>query len=115
MEDACQAHGALYKGKKVGSFGEIGCFSFYPTKNLGCCGDGGIVVTNDSDLAKNVEMLRNYGQSEKYHHDIIGINSRLDELQAAILRVKLMHLDEWNTTRRELAKYYTELLEHTRY
>ncbi len=113
VEDACQAHGALYKGKKVGSFGEIGCFSFYPTKNLGCCGDGGIVVTNDSDLAKNVEMLRNYGQSEKYHHDIIGINSRLDELQAAILRVKLMHLDDWNTTRRELAKYYTELLEHT--
>jgi dTDP-4-amino-4,6-dideoxygalactose transaminase len=113
VEDACQAHGAEYKGKKVGSFGEIGCFSFYPTKNLGCYGDGGIVVTNDSDLAKNVEMLRNYGQSQRYQHDVVGVNSRLDELQAAILRVKLMRLDEWNKTRRELAKYYTELLEQT--
>jgi dTDP-4-amino-4,6-dideoxygalactose transaminase len=113
VEDACQAHGAEYKGKKVGSFGDIGCFSFYPTKNLGCYGDGGIVVTNDSDLAKNVEMLRNYGQSQRYHHDVVGINSRLDELQAAILRVKLRRLDVWNKTRRELAKYYTELLEPT--
>jgi dTDP-4-amino-4,6-dideoxygalactose transaminase len=113
VEDACQAHGALYKGKKVGSFGEMGCFSFYPTKNLGSYGDGGIVVTNNSNLAKKVEMLRNYGQSQRYHHDIVGINSRLDELQAAILRVKLTHLDEWNKTRRELAKNYTELLEPT--
>jgi dTDP-4-amino-4,6-dideoxygalactose transaminase len=111
VEDACQAHGALYKGKKVGSFGEMGCFSFYPTKNLGSYGDGGIVVTNNSNLAKNVGMLRNYGQSQRYHHDVIGINSRLDELQAAILRVKLTRLDEWNKTRREIAKHYTELLE----
>ncbi len=113
VEDACQAHGAEYKGKKIGSFGDMGCFSFYPTKNLGSYGDGGIVVTNDGDLAKNVEMLRNYGQSQRYHHDVIGINSRLDELQAAILRVKLRRLDEWNNMRRELAKYYTELLEQT--
>jgi dTDP-4-amino-4,6-dideoxygalactose transaminase len=113
VEDTCQAHGALYKGKIVGGFGDMGCFSFYPTKNLGSYGDGGIVVTNDSDLAKNVEMLRNYGQSQRYHHDIIGINSRLDELQAAILRVKLTRLDEWNKMRRELAKYYAELLEQT--
>jgi len=113
VEDACQAHGAEYKGKKVGSFGDMGCFSFYPTKNLGSYGDGGIVVTNDSDLAKKVAMLRNYGQSQRYRHDVIGINSRLDELQAAILRVKLRRLDEWNKKRMELAKYYTELLEQT--
>ena len=113
VEDACQAHGAEYKGRKVGSFGDVACFSFYPVKNLGACGDGGIVTTNESSLAERVKLLRNYGQSKKYHHDLVGINSRLDELQAAILRVKLSRLDEWNEKRRRLAELYKELLEHT--
>ncbi len=113
VEDACQAHGAEYKGKKVGSFGDVACFSFYPVKNLGACGDGGIVTTNENSLAERIKLLRNYGQSGKYHHDFVGINSRLDELQAAILRAKLSRLDEWNEKRRRLAALYTELLEHT--
>jgi dTDP-4-amino-4,6-dideoxygalactose transaminase len=113
VEDACQAHGAEYKGRKVGSFGDIGCFSFYPVKNLGAYGDGGMVTTNDSSLAERVTLLRNYGQSRKYYHDIVGINSRLDELQAAILRVKLSRLNEWIEKRRRIAKLYNELLEHT--
>jgi dTDP-4-amino-4,6-dideoxygalactose transaminase len=113
VEDACQAHGAEYKGRKVGSFGDVACFSFYPVKSLGACGDGGIVTTNDGSLAERIKLLRNYGQSKKYHHDLVGINSRLDELQAAILRVKLSRLDEWNEKRRRLAELYKELLEHT--
>jgi dTDP-4-amino-4,6-dideoxygalactose transaminase len=112
VEDACQAHGAEYKGKRVGSFGDVACFSFYPAKNLGACGDGGMVTTNESSLAERIKLLRNYGQSRKYHHDLVGINSRLDELQAAILRVKLSRLDEWIETRRRLAELYKELLEH---
>lgn len=112
VEDACQAHGAQYKEKKVGSFGNAGCFSFYPVKNLGAFGDGGMVTTNDSSLADRLKLLRNYGQSRKYYHDLVGTNSRLDELQAAILRVKLSRLDEWNEKRRRLAKLYKELLEH---
>lgn len=111
VEDACQAHGASYNGKKVGSIGDIGCFSFYPTKNLGCYGDGGIVVTDNEDLAKKMQLLRNYGQSKKYYHDFLGYNSRLDEIQAAILRVKLPFLDTWNDKRRELAKIYSTHLE----
>jgi dTDP-4-amino-4,6-dideoxygalactose transaminase len=110
IEDACQAHGAEYKGKKVGSIGDVGCFSFYPVKNLGAYGDGGMVVTNDDALTTRLKMLRNCGQSQKYHHDFVGINSRLDEIQAAILRVKLHHLDEWNERRREVAGLYDELL-----
>ena len=110
VEDACQAHGAEYKRKKVGSFGNAGCFSFYPTKNLGSYGDGGMVVTNNEDVAEHVKMLRNYGQSRKYHNDFAGINSRLDELQAAMLRVKLSRLDEWNEKRRRLAELYKEIL-----
>jgi len=110
VEDACQAHGAEYKGKKAGSIGDVGCFSFYPIKNLGAYGDGGMVVTNDAELAKKLRMLRNYGQPEKYHHDFIGVNSRLDEMQAAILRVKLRHLDGWNERRRIAAKAYNKLL-----
>jgi dTDP-4-amino-4,6-dideoxygalactose transaminase len=113
IEDACQAHGAEYKGRKVGSFGDIACFSFYPVKNLGAYGDGGMVTTNESSLAERIKLLRNYGQSRKYYHDVVGINSRLDELQAAMLRVKLLRLDEWNEKRRRLAKLYNELLEHT--
>ena len=110
VEDACQAHGAEYKGRKTGGIGTAGCFSFYPTKNLGCFGDGGMIVTSNKELAEKLRMLRNYGQSQKHHHDIVGINSRLDEIQAAILRVKLKHLDEYNERRRKLAALYNELL-----
>jgi len=110
IEDACQAHGSEYKGKKVGSIGDIACFSFYPTKNCGAYGDGGMIVTNNEEIAKKLSMLRNYGQSQKYYYDFVGINSRLDEIQAAVLRVKLKHLDEWNERRRSIAKLYNELL-----
>ena len=111
IEDACQAHGATYKGRKAGSMGHLGCFSFYPSKNLGACGDGGAVTTNDEKLAERLRLLRNYGQRRKYHHESMGYNSRLDELQAAVLRVKLRHLDERNQARRKHAEYYTKLLE----
>ena len=111
VEDACQAHGAEYKGRKVGSIGDLGCFSFYPTKNLGAYGDGGIIVTNKEELAHELKKLRNYGQSNKYQHETLGINSRLDEIQAAILRVKLKRLDQWNQKRRHIASLYGELLE----
>ncbi len=110
IEDACQAHGAYYQGKRVGSLGHAAAFSFYPAKNLGGCGDGGIIVTNDPQVANRVRMLRDYGQSKKYHHDVIGFNHRLDTLQAAILRVKLRHLDDWNQARRSHAQLYTHLL-----
>ena len=113
VEDACQAHGAEFKGRKVGSIGDVGCFSFYPIKNLGAYGDGGMVVTDDEELAVKLKMLREYGQPQKYHHDFIGVNSRLDEIQAAILRVKLKYLDEWNEKRRRVAKLYDELLRNS--
>jgi dTDP-4-amino-4,6-dideoxygalactose transaminase len=113
VEDACQAHGTEYKGKKVGCFGNAGCFSFYPVKNLGAYGDGGMVTTNDRNLAERVKLLRNYGQSSKNYHDLVGINSRLDELQAAMLRVKLSRLDQWNEKRRRLAQLYKEILGQT--
>jgi dTDP-4-amino-4,6-dideoxygalactose transaminase len=110
IEDACQAHGARYKGKRVGSFGNAAAFSFYPGKNLGACGDGGAVVTNNSALAERLRRMRNYGQKKKYVHVEKGFNRRLDTLQAAILRVKLRHLDEWNSMRRQHARRYAELL-----
>ena len=110
VEDACQAHGAQYRGRKVGGIGHVGCFSFYPTKNLGAYGDGGMVTTNDEEIAARLRLLRNYGQPRKYHHVLVGVNSRLDEIQAAILRVKLRYLDEWNERRRQLATLYSELL-----
>jgi dTDP-4-amino-4,6-dideoxygalactose transaminase len=110
IEDACQAHGAKYKGRRVGSLGHAAAFSFYPAKNLGAYGDGGIVVTNDRRIAESLQMLRNYGQSEKYHHLVQGFNHRLDTLQAAVLRVKLKHLDAWNASRRQHAQLYRELL-----
>jgi len=113
VEDACQAHGAEYLGRKTGSLGDIACFSFYPSKNLGACGDGGIIVTNSKELAEKARMLRNYGQKTKYYHDVVGFNSRLDEIQAAILRVKLKYLDKWNNMRRKWAKLYNELLENS--
>lgn len=107
IEDACQAHGADYHGRRVGTLGDVAAFSFYPAKNLGACGDGGAVVTSNPELHGRLAMLRNYGQPKKYHHDIIGYNSRLDTLQAAILRVKLPYLDRWNEQRRRLAMLYT--------
>ncbi len=110
IEDACQAHGTEYKNRKIGSIGDVGCSSFYPSKNLGAYGDGGMVVTNNKDIAQKVWMLRNYGQEKRYYHSIKGFNSRLDELQAAILRVKLKYLDEWNARRREIAKLYDEMI-----
>jgi dTDP-4-amino-4,6-dideoxygalactose transaminase len=110
IEDACQAHGARYKDRRVGSLGHAAAFSFYPAKNLGAYGDGGMVVTNDERVAESLRMLRNYGQREKYHHALRGYNHRLDTLQAAVLRVKLQHLDAWNDARRRHARLYGELL-----
>ncbi|MFA5370484.1 MAG: DegT/DnrJ/EryC1/StrS family aminotransferase [Sideroxydans sp.] len=106
IEDAAQAHGARYKGRRVGTLGDAAGFSFYPGKNLGAYGDAGAVITNDPVLAKKIRMLGNYGSVEKYHHDIAGVNSRLDELQAALLRVRLSRLDEWNQRRRRVAQLY---------
>lgn len=111
IEDACQAHGARYKGRRVGALGHAGCFSFYPGKNLGAYGDGGMLVTNDAELAEKVRMLRNYGQREKYHHVFLAYNRRLDTLQAAVLRVKLRRLDEWNAMRQRTAQLYSEFLQ----
>jgi len=110
VEDCAQAHGAEYKGRRVGSFGRVACFSFYPTKNLGAYGDGGMVVTDDEALAQKVRLLRQYGWEKRYVSSLRGLNSRLDEIQAAILRVKLRHLDEWNEARRARARLYGELL-----
>lgn len=110
IEDACQAHGAEYEGRRVGGIGHVGCFSFYPVKNLGAYGDGGMVVTDDAELAEKLKMLRNYGQPRKHMHDFVGVNSRLDEIQAAVLRVKLKYLDDWNERRRKLARQYGEHL-----
>jgi len=110
IEDACQAHGAKYGRRKVGSFGAMGCFSFYPTKNLGGYGDGGMVVTTYQKYDQKLRLLRCYGEKKKYHHILKGHNSRLDEIQAAILRVKLKYLDQWNEERRRKAEIYTEQL-----
>ncbi|MCC7116968.1 MAG: DegT/DnrJ/EryC1/StrS family aminotransferase [Anaerolineales bacterium] len=113
IEDCSQAHGATYAGRKVGSFGELAAFSFYPTKNLGAFGDGGAVTTKDPSLAEKLKALRQYGWKEHYVSSLKGLNSRLDELQAALLRVKLRYLDAWNQRRRELANLYLELLAGT--
>ena len=110
IEDCCQAIGAKYKGQMVGTYGDIGCYSFYPTKNLGGMGDGGMLVTNSENIKNRVLALRNHGGAIRYHHDEIGVNSRLDEIQAAILNVKLQYINEWNEKRRENAYYYNELL-----
>lgn len=112
IEDSAQAHGATYKGHKSGSMGLIGSFSFYPTKNLGAYGDGGALATNDEGLAQTLKELRNGGQRTRYDHVRLGVNSRMDELQAAILRVKLPHLDSWNKARLSNAERYDMLLEH---
>ena len=111
IEDAAQAHGARYKGKRCGSMGQAGAFSFYPAKNLGALGDGGAIVTNDDSLAQWCRSARNYGSTVKYRHAVCGYNSRLDNIQAAVLRIKLRYLDDWNDRRRWLASQYCELLE----
>ena len=110
IEDACQAHGALYKDRKAGSLGTVGCFSFYPGKNLGAYGEGGAIVTQDEEIATKIRMIRDHGQAKKYFHDMEGYNGRLDAIQAGILRIKLKRLSDWNQSRREHAAYYNELL-----
>src|SRR5271165_4269523 len=110
IEDAAQAHGAMYKGQRVGAIGDLGCFSFYPGKNLGAYGEGGAVVTNHDGYAKTIGMLRDWGQSCKYHHDLRGFNYRMEGMQGAILSVKLKHLDRWTDARRKNAALYSEYL-----
>ncbi len=110
IEDACQAHGATFQGRRVGTFGDAAAFSFYPGKNLGAYGDGGMITTNDATIANRLRIMRNCGQSEKYKHVMVGFNRRLDNLQAAVLRVKLPHLDVWNEARRDKARLYSEFL-----
>jgi len=113
LEDAAQAHGATYKNKKAGSLGDAAAFSFFPTKNLGCIGDGGAITTNDGDLYQKILSLRNYGSSKRYVNNEIGFNSRLDELQAAFLREKLHFLDSWNKLRKKIAEWYLQNLPNT--
>ena len=110
IEDCAQAHGSTYKGRKVGSIGDASCFSFFPSKNLGAYGDAGAVTTNDDDIALTLRKLRDHGGIEKYQHDLVGFNSRLDTIQAAVLSIKLKHLDKWNQQRQEHAACYDELL-----
>ena len=110
VEDCCQAIGATYKGRQVGTIGDAGCLSFFPSKNLGCLGDGGMVITRDADVFQRVEMLRRHGGRIKYHHEELGLNSRLDELQAAVLRIKLKRLPKWIDQRREAGVRYNGLL-----
>ncbi len=113
VEDACQSHGAKYKGKVVGTFGEMSGFSFYPGKNLGACGEGGALVTNNSSYAARARALREHGSTVRYYHDEIGFNYRMEGFQGAVLGVKLKHLDDWTRERRRVAKRYTELLSNT--
>ena len=115
IEDAAQAHGATYRGKRVGQFGQIACFSFYPTKNLGAYGEGGALITNNASIAQRARSLRDHAQSQKYLHDEIGFNYRMDTFQGAVLSIKLKHLDEWNTARIGCARRYTELLKDSSY
>ncbi|OGO31583.1 MAG: erythromycin biosynthesis sensory transduction protein eryC1 [Chloroflexi bacterium RBG_16_56_11] len=110
IEDACQAHGAEYRGRRTGSLGDIGCFSFYFTKNLGGYGEGGIITTSDPDIAKTCRMIRDHGQNAKYYHAVMAINGRLDEVQAAVLKVKLAYLDKWTEMRRDIASAYSARL-----
>jgi dTDP-4-amino-4,6-dideoxygalactose transaminase len=113
VEDAAQAHGAKYKDKRIGAHGDVVCWSFYPGKNLGAIGDGGAITTNDSEIADRIRVLRNYGSRIKYVNEIKGVNSRLDPIQAAVLRAKLPYLDEWTRRRKRIAKFYSEKLEET--
>ena len=110
IEDAAQAHGSAYKGRLAGGLGDFGCFSFYPTKNLGACGEGGIVVTSDPERARRVRSLRDWGQTSKYRHELLGFNYRMDGIQGAILRIKLRRLERWTEMRRAHAARYEEEL-----
>ncbi len=110
IEDVSQAHGATYKGRRVGSFGDIGCFSLYYSKNLGAFGEAGICTTNDADLAEKMRMIRDHGSRVRYHHEVMGVNARLDELQAAVLQIKMPHLERWNIARQVHAEAYNEQL-----
>ena len=110
VEDACQAHGAEYEGQRTGSLGDVGCFSFYFTKNLGAYGEGGIITTSNPDIAQRCRLIRDHGQDTKYYHSMMGLNCRLDEIQAAVLKVKLPHLDNWIDKRRSLAEFYNSNL-----
>ena len=110
IEDAAQAHGAEYRGRRVGAIGAMGCFSFYPGKNLGACGEGGLVATNRADLARTMRTLRDWGQERRYEHRLAGFNYRMDALQAALLRVKLRHLEDWTDARQAIAAQYDDLL-----
>ena len=115
VEDACQAHGAVLDGRKAGAWSDLGCFSFYPSKNLGAFGEAGAVLTDNAELADSLRILRNYGQRNEYRHELIGSNARLDELQAAVLCVKLGHLDAWNAGRRRIAEIYRPRLSRLRH
>jgi dTDP-4-amino-4,6-dideoxygalactose transaminase len=115
IEDAAQAHGAKYRGKRVGQFGQIACFSFYPSKNLGAYGEGGALITNDASISQRVRSLRDHGQTQKYLHEEIGYNYRMDSFQGAVLTIKLKQLDAWNRARMDCARYYTELLKDSSY
>jgi dTDP-4-amino-4,6-dideoxygalactose transaminase len=115
IEDAAQAHGAKYRGRRVGQFGKIACFSFYPSKNLGAYGEGGALITNDASVARRARSFRDHAQSQKYLHDEIGYNYRMDSFQGAVLSIKLQHLDEWNSARIDCARQYTELLKDSSY
>jgi dTDP-4-amino-4,6-dideoxygalactose transaminase len=113
IEDACQAHGAEYRGRRAGGLGEVAAFSFYYSKNLGAYGEGGFITTSDPELYRKMRMLRDHGSERRYYHDLVGMNARLDEIQAVVLRAKLPHLDEWNERRREHAQLYNALLQET--
>ncbi len=113
IEDCAQSFGSGVQNQMTGSFGDCGCFSFFPSKNLGCYGDGGMVTTDSEQIAEKLKMLRNHGSKERYHHDLIGLNSRLDEIQAVVLRAKLNHIDDYNQKRYRVAQQYSELLDKT--
>ena len=115
IEDCAQSFGSRYQGKTTGTMGCAGAFSFFPSKNLGCYGDGGMITTNDDEIAAEIRLLRNHGSSQQYHHDVIGYNSRLDELQAVILRIKLKYIDDYNRKRLAVARSYHRLLENSRF
>jgi dTDP-4-amino-4,6-dideoxygalactose transaminase len=115
IEDAAQSHGAKYRNKRVGQFGQIACFSFYPSKNLGAYGEGGALITNDASIARRARSLRDHAQTERYLHDEVGYNYRMDSFQGAVLAIKLKHLDEWTTARNDCARFYAELLKDSSY
>lgn len=115
IEDCAQSFGSAYQGKMTGTIGDVGAFSFFPSKNLGCCGDGGMITTADDEIAAQIRLLRNHGSSQQYHHDVIGYNSRLDELQAVILRIKLKYIAQYNENRLQVARTYNRLLAGSRF